>query len=89
MKKTIHNIGLYDNEVPTNIFFNLSLENLLFAYAKTMAQISCEFTTQLISAFVFATVIVQFLYFLNPKVQAFSHLLWLCSPVCVGPSRKP
>ena len=33
--------------------------------------------------------IVQSLYFLNPKFQASSHLLWLCSPVCVGPGRKP
>ena len=28
-------------------------------------------------------------YFLNPKFQAFSHLLWLYRPVCVGPGRKP
>ena len=39
-------------------------------------------------AFVFAT-LVQSLYFLNPKFQASSHLLWLCSPVCVRPGRKP
>ena len=44
---------------------------------------------QLISTFVFATRIVQSLYFLNPKFQASSHLLWLYSPVCVGPGRKP
>ena len=25
----------------------------------------------------------------NPKFQAYSHLLWLYSPVCVGPGRKP
>ena len=25
---------------------------------------------------------------LNPKFQASSHLLWLYSPVCVGPGRK-
>ena len=46
-------------------------------------------TAKLISAFVFATCIVQSLYFLNPKFQASSHLLWLYSPVCVGPGRKP
>ena len=45
-------------------------------------------TTQLISAFVFATQIVQFLYFLNAKFQASSHLLQLYSPVCVGPGWK-
>ena len=27
--------------------------------------------------------------FLNTKSQASSHLLWLCSPVCVGPGQKP
>ena len=46
-------------------------------------------TAKLISAFVFATRIVQTLFFLNPKFQASSHLLWLYSPVCVGPGRKP
>ena len=44
---------------------------------------------QLISAFVFAIRIVQFLYYLNPKFQTSSYLLWLYSPVCVGPGRKP
>ena len=44
---------------------------------------------KLISAFVFATWIVQSLYFLNPKFQASSHLLWLYSPFFVGPGRKP
>ena len=46
-------------------------------------------TAKLISAFVFATQIVQSLYFINPKFQASSHLLYLYSPVCVGPGRKP
>ena len=59
-----------------------------FAYAKTMTQISCAVTVQLISAFVFATQIVQSLYFLNPKFQASGHLLWLYSLVCVGPGLK-
>ena len=44
---------------------------------------------KLISAFVFATWIVQSLFFLNPKFQASSHLLWQYRPVCVGPGRKP
>ena len=45
---------------------------------------------ELISAFVFATRIVQqSLYFLNPKFQVSSHLLSLYSLVCVGPGRKP
>ena len=44
---------------------------------------------KLISAFVFATWIVQFRFYLNPKFQASSHLLSLYSPICVGPGRKP
>ena len=61
----------------------------LFAYAKTKTQISCAVTAKLISAFVFATWIVQSLFYLNPKFQASSHLLWLYRPICVGPGRKP
>ena len=64
-------------------------KTVFFAYAKTKTQISFAVTAKLISAFVFATRIVQFLYFLNPKFQASSHLMWLYSPVCVGPGRKP
>ena len=41
-----------------------------FAYAKTKTQISFAVTAKLISAFVFATRIVQSLYSLNPKIQA-------------------
>ena len=37
----------------------------------------------------FCNQIVQSLYVLNPKFQASSHLLWLCSLVCVGPGLKP
>ena len=36
-----------------------------------------------------STRIVQSLYFINPKFQASSDLLWLYSPVCVRPGRKP
>ena len=45
-------------------------ENRIFAYAKTKTQISFAVTPKLISTFVFATWIVQFLYYLNPKFQA-------------------
>ena len=44
---------------------------------------------EVISAFVFATQIVQSLYFLNPKFKASSYLLWLNNPVCVRPDEKP
>ena len=60
----------------------------VIAHAKIKTQISCAVTAQLTSAFAFATWIVQSRYFLNPKFQASSHLLWLYSPVCVGPGRK-
>ena len=46
-------------------------------------------TAQLISAFVFASQIVQSLFFLNPKFQVSNNLLLLYSPVCVEPGRKP
>ena len=46
-------------------------------------------TAKLISAFVFATPIVQFFFYLNLKFQAFSSFLWLYRSVCVGPGRKP
>ena len=61
----------------------------LFAYAKTKTQISFAVTAKLISTFVFATYIVQSLYYPNTKFQASSHLVWLYSLVCVGPGRKP
>ena len=60
-----------------------------FAYAKTKTQISFAVTAKLIIAFVFATQIVQSLYYLNPKFQASNHLLSQYSLVCVGPGRKP
>ena len=37
----------------------------------------------------FATRIVQSLYFLSPKFQFTSRLVWLYSPVYVRPGRKP
>ena len=51
--------------------------------------VSCAVTAQLNSAFVFATQIVQSLFFLNPKFQALSHLMWLHSLICIRPVRKP
>ena len=44
---------------------------------------------KLIGAFVFATWIVQSLYFLNTKFPASNHLQWLYSPVCVKPGQNP
>ena len=46
---------------------------------KDADQLRSNSTAQLISVFVFATRIVQFLYLPNPKFQASSYLLWLYS----------
>ena len=56
---------------------------------KQKAQISCAVTAQLISVFVFAIQVVQFLVFLNQKFQASNHLLRLYRLICVRPGRKP
>ena len=60
-------------------------ENQQSTCVKTNTQISCAVTAQLISAFVFASQIVQSLFHLNPKFQASSLLLRLYRPVCVRP----
>ena len=65
------------------------MRKLDFCICETKAQISFAVTAKLISAFVFATWIVQSLYFLNPKFLASSNLLWVYSLVCVRPFRKP
>ena len=52
-------------------------------------QISFAVTAKLISAFVFATRIVQFIFYLNPKFRASGSFLCLYRPVCVGPVQKP
>ena len=52
-------------------------------------QISFAVTAKLISAFVFAPRIVQFLFYLNPKFQLSSSFLCLYRAVCVVPVRKP
>ena len=68
---------------------SLGMRKPAFAYAKTKMQISFAVAAKLISAFVFATRIVRSLFYLNPKFQASSHLLWLHSPVYIGPGWKP
>ena len=62
---------------------------MIIAYAKTKAQISFAVTVKLISAFVFTTRIVQFLFCLNPEFQASSSFLSWYRSVCVRPGRKP
>ena len=64
------------------------MRNQHFAYVKTKVQISFAVTVKLISMFVFTTRIAQFLFFLNLKFPASSHLLCLYSSVCVRPVQK-
>ena len=60
-----------------------------FSYEKkTKVQISCGINVQLNSTFVFATRIVQSLYFPNPKFQASSHFHFLYSLICVRPEDR-
>ena len=54
------------------------MRNRIFAYAKTKTQISLAVTAKLISAFVFATRIVQSLYFLSPKSSTVAVQAGLC-----------
>ena len=68
---------------------SLVMRKPVFAYAKTKTQISFAVTAKLISAFVFASRKIQFLYFLNLKFQPSGYLLWSYRLVCVGPGRKP
>ena len=71
------------------MYWAASWKNRIFAYAKNKGtdQLHSNCTVKLISAFVFTTQIVQFLFFLNPKFQASSLLLRLYKPVCVRPGR--
>ena len=55
---------------------------------KDADQLCSSNCTLLISIFVFAIRIVQFLFFLNPKFPTSSYLLCLYSLVCFGPGRK-
>ena len=74
---------------PSTTIWAAPWENRIFAYVKTKAQTSFAETVKLISAFDFATRMVQSLVFLNPKCQASSLLLRRYRPVCVRPGRKP
>ena len=58
------------------------------AKAKTKTQIKFAVTAKLISVFVFATRIVQFLFYLNQKFQDSSSFLRQYRLICVGHGRK-
>ena len=72
--------------------FNMGcvMRKSVLAYAKTKVHISFADTAQLISAFVFATLIVQSLYFLNLKFQASGQpwlRVWFVSDLVEKPYR--
>ena len=67
---------------------SLVMRKPVLAYAKTKAQISFAITGKLNSAFVFATRIVQSLYFLNPKFQASSCTAWLVLDLVENPEDR-
>ena len=73
----------------THIDLSRVVRKLAFCICESKDAISFAVTAKLISAFVFAIRIVQSLYYINPKFQASSNLLWPYSLVCVGPGRKP
>ena len=60
--------------VPGNKYFSGVKRKPSYFICETKMQISCSVTALLISAFVFAIKIVQFLFFLNPKFSASIHL---------------
>ena len=76
----------------SQVMLEAQFENMFYYMSRVMRKPTfciCEnkdadqLTAKLISAFVFATRIVQSLFYLNPKFQASNHLLCLYSPVCV------
>ena len=80
LKKEMEMLGVEDGKFKDegNSIFNKK-ENKIFASAKTKAQISCAVTAQLISAFVFATQIVQIDKISNiysPSVIVKAGLCW-------------
>ena len=73
-------LRLETTERVLNRYMSLVMRKPAFAYAKTKTQISCAILiAQLISAFVFATQIVQSLYYLNPKLQVIIAIFRGCT----------
>ena len=64
------------------------MRNLDFCLCENKDADQLRSTAKLISAFVFATLIVQFLFYLYAKFQPFSQLLRLYRMVCVKPGRE-
>ena len=67
--RTWHYNPHFEERVGPAFMWATTWENRIFAYAKTKPQINSAVTAKLISAFVFATWIVQYLYFLNTNFK--------------------
>ena len=68
--------------------FSRHEKSLLFAYVKTKCADQLCTAHQCISFRYIDRIIVQSLYFLNPKFQASSYFVWLYSRFCVRPGWK-
>ena len=65
-------------------YFSLVMRKPAFCIMQKQRRSNCEAD----HAFVSAIRIIHSLYYLNPKFQASSNVLWLYSLVCVGPDQK-
>ena len=77
---------------PSMIFiikYGFLMRKPIICIRKPKAQISFAVIPKPISAFVFSTRKLQFIFFLNTKHPASSHLLCLYCTVCVEPVGKP
>ena len=75
------------DHLDNNLYMSRVMRKLAFCICENKD--ADQLRGKLVSDFVFATQIVQSLYFLNPNIQVSSHCLWLYSPVCDGPGQKP
>ena len=79
----------YTLETPRRGGSNQYLQSTVFESKLCPRMRKPAVTTQLISAFVFATMKVLFLFYLYPKFQTSSFMLSMYNLVRVGPGRKP
>ena len=75
-------IWLNNTIVSIQEHMNRVVRKLAFCISENKDADKLRGNRELISDFVFGTLIVQSLYFLNPNFQASSYLLWLYSPEC-------
>ena len=92
MQKQVFSIhsSNYNSAYPSiEIYMSRVVRKPALCICENKAWINFGVTAKLISVFVFAIWIVQYLRFLNSNFQDSSHLLWLYSQVCVRAGLKP